>query len=196
MPYLITEFSGHMFPTKIWDHEERLIEHALLHAEDPKSPGQSPLPVRSAGARLDYATHKEFGSGDRVCYHGVMDIYRLPKWAAFFYQSQQPPTRKIVLQAATHWTMGDRNGGGNDPLTVFSNCDEVEVIIGESSFGRFKPDSTTYPNLPHPPFTIPILEKFTAWGQSESYDLHILGYLAGDLAAEQWICQQPVTHSV
>src|SRR5690606_10362556 len=27
-PYLITEFMGHMFPTKPWDNEERLVEHA------------------------------------------------------------------------------------------------------------------------------------------------------------------------
>ena len=31
IPYLITEYAGHMFPTKVWDVEDRLIEHALLH---------------------------------------------------------------------------------------------------------------------------------------------------------------------
>ncbi len=31
-PHLITEFGGHMFPTKTWDQEERRIEHALKHA--------------------------------------------------------------------------------------------------------------------------------------------------------------------
>ena len=27
-------------------------------------------------------THKDFGSGDRICYHGVMDMFRNPKLAA------------------------------------------------------------------------------------------------------------------
>ncbi len=31
-PHLITEFGGHMFPTKAWDPEERRVEHALKHA--------------------------------------------------------------------------------------------------------------------------------------------------------------------
>lgn len=188
VPYLITEFSGHMFPTKIWDHEERLIDHALLHAKIHNDQMGNPRIAGAIGwSAFDYATHKEFGSGDRVCYHGVMDIYRLPKWAAYFYKSQQDPNSQIVLQAATHWTMGDRNGGGNDPLTVFSNCDEVEVIIGENNLGKYQPDVETYPNLQHPPFTIPILEKFSAWGQSEFHDLHILGYIQGKQVKEQWV---------
>ncbi|MCB2210031.1 glycoside hydrolase family 2 protein [bacterium] len=187
-PYLITEFAGHMFPTKIWDNEDRLIEHALLHTMiQDRQMGNPKIAGAIGWCAFDYATHKEFGSGDRICYHGVMDIFRLPKWAAAFYRSQQDPAQKVVLQAATHWTMGDRSGGGNDPLTVFSNCDEVEVIIGENNLGRFSPDSKTYPNLAHPPFTIPILEKFSAWGQSEFYDLQLIGYLDNKPIAEQWI---------
>ncbi|PJF20648.1 MAG: hypothetical protein CUN56_15110, partial [Phototrophicales bacterium] len=30
-PHLITEFAGHMYPTKTWDNEDRVLEHALLH---------------------------------------------------------------------------------------------------------------------------------------------------------------------
>ena len=187
-PYLITEFAGHMFPTKIWDHEERLIDHALLHARIQNGQMDNPKIAGAIGwCAFDYATHKEFGSGDRICYHGVMDIYRLPKWAAYFYQSQQPPERAVVLQPATHWTMGDRSGGGNDPLTVFSNCDQVEAIIGENHLGRVNPDAVTYPSLPHPPFTLPIPEKFSAWGQSEFYDLQLVGYINGEKVAEHWV---------
>ncbi len=187
-PHLITEFAGHMFPTKVWDHEERLIDHALLHA---KIHNLQLGDARIAGAigwcAFDYATHIEFGSGDRICYHGVMDIFRLPKWAAYLYQSQQAPTRQIVLQAATHWTMGDRAGGGNNPVTVFSNCDEIEIIIGNNSVGRFSPDFEQYPHLAHPPFTIGGLDAYSAWGQAEFHDLHLIGYLNGTPVAEQWI---------
>ncbi len=187
-PYLITEYAGHMFPTKAWDNEDRLIDHALLHARITNGQLANKNIAGAIGwCAFDYNTHIEFGSGDRVCYHGVMDIFRLPKWAAYFYQSQQPPSKNIVLKAATHWTMGDRSGGGNDPLTVFSNCEEIEVIIGNDVVGRFKPDRETYPDLPHPPFTIPILEKFTAWGQAGHADLHLIGYLQGKPVADQWI---------
>ncbi len=187
-PHLITEFAGHMFPTKTWDHEERLIDHALLHAKIHNLQlGNERIAGAIGWCAFDYATHMEFGSGDRICYHGVMDIFRLPKWAAYLYQSQQAPAKRVVLKAATHWTMGDRNGGGNNPLTVFSNCEEIEIIIGELCVGRFQPDFDHYPYLAHPPFTIGGLDAYGAWGQSEFYDLHLVGFLQGKPVAEQWI---------
>lgn len=193
LPYLITEFGGHMFPTKSWDHEERLIDHALLHARIQDAQlGNDQIAGAIGWCAFDYNTHIEFGAGDRVCYHGVMDMFRLPKWAACFYKSQQDPTKGIVLQAATHWTMGDRSGGGNNPLTVFSNCEEVEVMIGEIRVGRYKPDREAYPHLAHPPFTIRGLDQYSAWGQKRFYDLHLIGYMAGTLVAEQWIASNQV----
>ena len=39
----------------------------------------------------DYNTHREFGSGDRVSYHGVMDLFRNPKLSAAVYASQKTP---------------------------------------------------------------------------------------------------------
>jgi len=188
IPYLITEFSGHMFPTKVWDHEERLIDHALLHAKIHNlQMGNKKISGAIGWCAFDYATHIEFGSGDRICYHGVMDTFRLPKWAAYFYKSQQSPDKEIVLKAATHWTMGDRARGGNNPLTVFSNCDEVEVNIGTIRVGKYQPDVDSYPHLSHPPFTIHGLDEYSAWGQRQFYDLHLVGYLQGVPVAEQWI---------
>ncbi|MEO0562259.1 MAG: glycoside hydrolase family 2 TIM barrel-domain containing protein, partial [Chloroflexota bacterium] len=114
-PHLITEFNGHMFPTKTFDGEERKMEHAHRHAHVQNlAYGHARISGAIGWCAFDYNTHKEFGSGDRICYHGVMDIFRLPKWAAAVYASQVPPSERIVLQAATHWTMGDRSEGGND----------------------------------------------------------------------------------
>ncbi|MBN1565770.1 MAG: glycoside hydrolase family 2 protein, partial [Anaerolineae bacterium] len=110
-PHLITEFGGHMFPTKTWDHEERRLEHALLHArKHDLQMGHPDIAGAIGWCAFDYHTHQDFGSGDRICYHGVMDIFRLPKLAAYFYRSQKSPQDDIVLHAATNWTMGDRNG--------------------------------------------------------------------------------------
>ncbi|MEQ8672503.1 MAG: glycoside hydrolase family 2 TIM barrel-domain containing protein [Aggregatilineales bacterium] len=191
-PYMITEFNGHMFPTKSFDNEERRVEHALRHA---KIQAQAATMGGVSGAigwcAFDYNTHKEFGSGDRICYHGVMDIFRLPKYAAHFYASQIDPKERIVLQAATIWSMGDRSAGGNDPLTIFSNCDEVEIFAGKENYGRFTPDFANYPNLPHPPFTITGLGM--RWGEAFG-DLRVIAYLNGQAVAEQQVaCDgQPV----
>ena len=58
---------------------------------------------------FDYNTHREFGSGDRICYHGVRDIFRLPKFAAYALRKPDRPGVRPVLRAATFWTMGDRS---------------------------------------------------------------------------------------
>ena len=39
----------------------------------------------------DYNTHREFGSGDRISYQGVMDLFRNPKLSAAVYASQKTP---------------------------------------------------------------------------------------------------------
>ena len=185
IPHLITEFNGHMFPTKTWDQEERRIEHALRHARiHDKQLGMDTVAGAIGWCAFDYNTHREFGSGDRICYHGVMDIFRLQKYAGHFYQSQIAPSERPVLHIASGWTIGDRNAGGNNPITVFSNCEEVEVFIGEKHIGRYQPDRDTFPNLKHPPFKINITEL--VWGSSYE-DLRVVGYIGNESVIEQQI---------
>ncbi len=183
-PYMVTEFNGHMYPTKSWDQEERAIEHALRHLRiQDKQLGMDNVAGAIGWCAFDYNTHHEFGSGDGICYHGVMDIFRLPKWAAYAYASQIDPARRVVLQAATLWAKGDRNGGGFEPLTVFSNCDALDVWIGEAYLGRFEPDRAAFPHLPHAPFTVSGFKSFDDDGRH--YDLRIVGLLNGEPVAEQ-----------
>jgi len=196
IPHLVTEFNGHMFPTKTFDQEERQIEHALRHARiQDKQLGMNNVAGAIGWCAFDYNTHKEFGSGDRICYHGVMDIFRLPKYAAYFYESQISPDIRPVMRAATMWSMGDRSGGGNDPLTVFSNCDEIDLYIGEQQVGRYQPDRAAFPNLPYPPFSIPGLQLWLTWGGKLPI-LRLIGYRNGEKVIEQLIDSSPVPHSL
>ncbi|WP_246359091.1 hypothetical protein [Paenibacillus phytorum] len=83
VPYLVTEYNGHMYPTKRFDNEERQLEHCLRHLRIMNS---AALDQHISGAigwcAFDYNTHKDFGSGDRICHHGVMDMFRIPKFAS------------------------------------------------------------------------------------------------------------------
>lgn len=181
-PHLITEFAGHTFPTKTWDNEERRMQHALLHTRiQSRQINMGGVAGAIGWCAFDYNTHKEFGSGDRICYHGVMDMFRLPKYAAFVYASQISPQERVVMEPATMWTM-DRSEGTNDPMFIFSNCDEIEVFIGDESLGRHQPDHDLYPGLPHPPFNITNLGL--SWGQAFN-DLRLVGYLNGEVAIER-----------
>jgi beta-galactosidase len=183
-PHLVTEFGGHMFPTKTWDGEERALEHALRHTHVQDAAKGNPRVAGAIGwCAFDYNTHSEFGSGDRICYHGVMDIFRLPKMAAYLYESQIEPSVRPVLRVATYWTMGDRSVGGNDPIWVFSNCDEIEVIVGGEVFKRVTPNREDYPHLAHPPFKVEGLKQFMTWGRS-LWDLRVVGYINGEAVAE------------
>ncbi len=189
-PHLVTEFNGHMFPTKSWDCEERRIEHALRHARIQAAQFRNPRVAGAIGwCAFDYNTHYVFGSGDRICYHGVADIFRLPKWAAYAYASQADPANSIVLFAASTWTPGDRSGGVVEPLVVFSNCASLKVWVGSEFKGEFFPEKRQYEGLPHPPFIIRGLGGI--WGDTFQ-DLRLEGYLAGEKVAELVRCNDPL----
>ncbi|PKL07196.1 MAG: beta-galactosidase [Spirochaetae bacterium HGW-Spirochaetae-9] len=154
-PYLITEHNGHMFPTKRWDQEERLAEHALRHARVLDAAMGDPGISGAIGwCAFDYNTHKDFGSGDRICYHGVSDMFRIPKYAAALYASQVNPAKKIVLEPATNFAKGERSAARILPIEVYTNCDAVDLYRAGERVGRFLPDRTAFPHLEHPPVII------------------------------------------
>ena len=81
--YLVSEYNGHMYPTKAFDWEEHRMRHALRHATVLDAvAGAEDIAGCFGWCMFDYNTHKDFGSGDRICYHGVMDMFRNPKLAA------------------------------------------------------------------------------------------------------------------
>jgi len=183
-PHLVTEFNGHMFPTKLWDHTERQVEHALRHARiHDRQLGMEHVAGAIGWCAFDYNTHYQFGSGDRICYHGVMDIFRLPKFAAYTYASQMDPARRVVLFAASFWAVGDYDASRIERLIVFSNCDSIEVFVGQAPIGRFAPDRAAFPHLAHPPYQVPLAVNNLTWGQ-QFPDLRVIGYVGDRAVAE------------
>jgi len=130
---MITEFGGHMYPTKNHDQEQRHGEHVTRHLEVLNAMYGDPQIAGAIGwCAFDYNTHKDFGSGDRICHHGVMDMFREPKFAAYAYASQGDPAGGVVLKPVTFWARGERNIGGALPLIVLTNCEEIELRYGDS----------------------------------------------------------------
>jgi len=184
-PWLITEYNGHMYPTKTFDNEERQTEHVRRHAHI-QAQAMSTGGVSGAigWCAFDYNTHSDFGSGDRVCYHGVMDMWRQPKWAAFVYKSQKSRGDEIVMEVATFWTMGDRAGGGNDPFYVLTNVDAVDIYVGEHHHGRFEPAKDEFPTMAHPPIKVTGLDLH--WGGKFEH-LRVVGLIDEVQVAEKFI---------
>lgn len=163
VPYLVTEFCGHTYPTKSFDQEERTVEYAQRFAKIMNSVhGDNTISGAIGWCAFDYHTHRDFGSGNRLCHHGVMDMFRLPKMAAGFFKSQKSPAVEPILEPATRWTVGDRNGGGIEPIIMYTNCDYVEVEVNGKDYGKFYPDRENFANLAHPPVVMSGLN--VAWG--------------------------------
>ncbi len=189
VPYLVTEYNGHMFPTKAGDPEHRQHEHVLRHLEvlDAAHDPAAGLAGCIGWCMFDYNTHKDFGAGDRICHHGVMTIFREPKFAAHAYASQRDPGDGIVMEPVTVWARGERNIGGVLPLIVLTNCDEVELSHARVT-RRVSPDRERFPHLPHPPVIIDhrhfSAEELGDWGESWHSGL-LRGYRDGELVAER-----------
>lgn len=147
--FLITEHNGHMFPTKSYDNWGRRQEHALRHMHVLNGAYASGEHAGCIGwCMFDYATHKDFGSGDRICYHGVMDSFRNPKTAAYAYASQGEGSP--VLEVASSMDIGDYPAGNIGQVAVFSNADEVALYKNDIFVTKLA--HTPEAALPHPPF--------------------------------------------
>ena len=183
VPYMITEFGGHMYPTKSFDQEQRQAEHVRRHLEVLNAAYGDPGISGAIGwCAFDYNTHKDFGSGDRICHHGVMDMFREPKFAAYVYASQCEPAEEVILQPVTFWARGERNIGGTLPLIVLTNCDEIEISYGDKVRKRLGPDREAYPHLPHAPVVLDrkhfTEDELGQWGM-KSEGATVTGYLKG-----------------
>ena len=174
--YLNTEFVGHTFPAKSIDNMERLTEHTIRHARVHDQLASDPQFAGGLGwCAFDYHTHADFGSGDRVCYHGVADMFRERKPAGGFYKSQCDPEEEVVLEPSFHWARNDESIGFTKAL-VCSNCDNLKFYLGGKLIADAQPDRQQFAHLKYPPF-FPDLGKQPLdrlWG-----DLRIDGYIAG-----------------
>jgi beta-galactosidase len=172
--YLNTEFVGRTYPTKTIDQVERLTEHTLRHARIHDQLASNAQYAGGIGwCAFDYNTHGDFGSGDRICYHGVTDIFREPKPAAGFYKSQCDPAEEVVLEPAFHWARGDASIGFSNAV-MCSNCDQIKLYIADELVATVDPDRKQFAHLRYAPFVVELGELFHKWG-----DLRLEGYIQG-----------------
>lgn len=151
--YLITEYNGHMYPTKAYDWEEHRREHAIRHARVLNAVAGEPEVAGSFGwCMFDYNTHKDFGSGDRVCYHGVLDMFRNPKMAALLYAMQND--REPVLEISSTMDIGEHPATNRGDTYIFTNADSVRMYKNERLIKEYKKEESTFSHLSHGPILI------------------------------------------
>ncbi len=110
---------------------------------------------------------------------GIMDIMRLPKFAYWFYKSQESFKGKVskdnqpVLFIANYWQQET-----DTIVKIYSNCDEVALYKNGILIGRQQSDKDNISvNLKHPPFTFRV-------GTFEKGSLTAIGYINGKQVAK------------
>ena len=151
--YLISEYNGHMYPDKNYDCEEHQVEHSLRHAAVLDAvAGAEDIAGSFGWCMFDYNTHKDFGSGDRICYHGVMDMFRNPKLAASVYASQSEQGN--VMEVSSSMDIGEHPGCNRGDTYVFTNADCVRMYKNDTFIKEFKGKDSPFRNLTHGPILI------------------------------------------
>lgn len=152
-PLLITEYMGHMDPVKANSDEGKRIEVALRHA---KVIDDNFKYENTAGAIgwcfVDYHSHTDFGSGDHLCPHGVLDLYRNKKYTAAIYASQQD--KNPVLEVLSNMKPGDVPEAIFNDIYIATNCDYVEVYKNEEFVKKLEPKNDMFKYLKHPPILL------------------------------------------
>ncbi len=88
---------------------------------------------------------------------GPFDLFRLPKFDAYFFQSQRPADVHVpgLNDGPMVFVANFASFQSPTSVTVFSNCEQVRLSQNGKEIATQKP-VTTLANLPHPPFVFQI----------------------------------------
>ncbi|SDB55372.1 glycoside hydrolase family 2 TIM barrel-domain containing protein [Butyrivibrio sp. INlla16] len=151
--YMVTEYNGHMYPTKAFDPEDTRVEHAMRHIRVMDAiAGERDIAGGIGWCMFDYNTHKDFGSGDRICYHGVMDMFRNPKLAAYGYAMQGDD--KTVLELSSAMDIGEHPECIRGDIWLFTNADSVKMYKNDVFIKEYYPGASPYRNIEHGPILV------------------------------------------
>lgn len=122
----------------------------------PLAPGTS----RAAGADLWAGIDYYRGYHHQPFYGSPLDLFRLPKFDYYLFQSQRPVDTKASAAGSGPMVFIANFATFQSPttVTVFSNCEQVRLIQNGKEVATNRPDSGYH--LPHPPFTFR-LEQFS-----------------------------------
>ncbi|MEQ9298478.1 MAG: glycoside hydrolase family 2 TIM barrel-domain containing protein [Cyclobacteriaceae bacterium] len=171
--------------------EQRLLQQALNFQEAANSNRKGKNTIGHANwLMFDYNR----GYADDLEASGISDIFRIPKFAYYFYQSQRPADETIdhqlveqgpMVKIASYWTEDSPTD-----VRVFSNCEEVELYLNDSLIAKQKPTVDAFSDhLEHPPFRFEL-------GQFEPGQLKAIGFIGGQTVVTDMVSTSKQAHSL
>ena len=179
------------------------VNHAIKLDTMLKNAGGGPAMTRLSGACLWAGIDCYRGYHHQPFLGGPLDLFRLPKFDYYFFQSQRDPSIKIPGVDGGPMVFIANYASAYSPatVTVFSNCEEIRFFENGKLTATQKPDAGYV--LAHPPFTFKAkaanAEKTTYYMTNDNaanseYGYH---YQAAEYKAEGLIGGQVVTtHTV
>lgn len=133
--------------------EKRLLQQAFNFQEASNSNRKGAATIGEANwLMFDYNR----GYSPDLESSGISDIFRIPKFAYQFYQSQRGAdvvlSKSLVsgpmVEIASYWTPSS-----NTAVTVYSNCEEVALYLNDVLVAKQRPTvNPASDSLAHPPF--------------------------------------------
>jgi beta-galactosidase len=153
-----TDQQGSVRVAREWGETAMLTQSARhLEALDEIYAKLDALPVpgtaRAAGADLWAGIDYYRGYHHQPFYGSPLDLFRLPKFDYYLFQSQRPLKKTEINIGSGPMIYIANFATFQSPVTVmvFSNCEEVRFSQNGKEIATQKPDSGFH--LPHPPFT-------------------------------------------
>ncbi len=148
------------------DGEKRLLQQALNFQEAHNDNLRNPHLGDANWLMFDYNR----GYSPDIESSGIIDIFRLPKFAYYFYRSQSRPTLKI----ASYWNeKSDFNR-----IKVYSDCEEIAIYLNDKLIEKRVTKSDKVSEMLYcPPFIFDV-KKF------EPGTLKVVGYIKNEIVAK------------
>jgi len=190
--YYDYEFGGHYSTTRVTrgDGDYALMQNAW-NAQWSYNRYRAYYPWTIGGAVWSMYDYNR-GCCDNICYSGLADLFRLPKFGLLYFRTQMkegtftpagPMTYEVFINS--HWLEGS-----SDTLQVYGNVDEVKLQLNGRVIARqypddkpstseyvSRPDGGNAENIDFPPFTFFNVN----WERGE---LKAIGYKDGKAVAE------------
>ncbi len=141
--------------------EKRLLQQALNFQEAFNDNLASPAIGCANWLIFDYNR----GYANDIEASGIMDIFRIPKFALYFYRSQRPPDAflNFLVESGPMVFIADYWIENSDLFVkVFSNCQKITLLLkGEEITTQYPDNHINSSNLRYPPFTFKV-DRFQA----------------------------------